>query len=50
MRRLIFHGSILARTIDSTRNVFLSLCPNASTDYGFVEFGFFREPGKWEGD
>lgn len=42
-----FRRSILARTIDSTRNVFLSLCPNAFTDYGFVEFSFFHGPGKW---
>lgn len=42
-----FPRSILARMIDPPRNVFLSLCPNASTDYGFVEFGFFHRPGKW---
>jgi len=41
-----FPRSILC-TSDRFYSVFLSLCPNASTDYGFVEFGFFRGPGKW---
>lgn len=45
-----FPRSILARAIDSNASRFsfpLSQRVRAFTDYGFVEFGFFRGPGKW---
>lgn len=38
--KIDFSWSTLARMIDSTRNIFLSLYPDAFTDYDFVESGF----------